>query len=240
MGDYIRFRADSWAWRDTVNTSSDVAARSSSDASMHWNSPTDYNSSKRLPSAWVNILGEYAAEVSAIKLATINKDLPPNTPPVETFVIPTTFNKDSIMANHPGTLGFIVQSDIAAFISSDEKIDSCFNANPDALEDVYFQYEVQYFTNLGSYVAGDKQKIYCKDPKFFGEGKTCREVHGNFYIAWNMLSDKKRLVGTGAYIAKIKSFVNLGDKCADGKVKSSKAEDTDMWGAKRGKGVIKK
>jgi hypothetical protein len=144
------------------------------------------------------------------------------------------------MANHEGTLGFIVQSDIAAFINGDEKIDSCFNANPDALEDVYFQYEVQYFTNLGSYVAGDKQKIYCKDPKFFGEGKSCREVHGNFYIAWNMLSDKKRLVGTGAYIAKLKSFVNLGDKCADGKVKASKAEETDMWGAKRGKGVIKK
>ena len=239
VGDYIRLRADSWMWSDTVNTKSDVA-RSSGDADMHWNSPTDYNSSKRLPSAWVSILGEYSAEVSAIKLASINKDLPPNTPAVEPFIIPTTFNKDSIMARYPGTLGFIVQSDIAAFINGDEKIDSCFNANPDALEDVYFQYEVQYFTNLGSYVAGDKQKIYCKDPKFFGEGKTCREVHGNFYIAWNMLSDKKRLVGTGAYIAKLKSFVNLGDKCADGKVKASKVEETDMWGAKRGKGVIKK
>ena len=51
-----------------------------------------------------------------------------------------------------------------------------------------------------------------------------------------MLSDKKRLVGTGAYIAKLSSFVKLAQL---GKVKSSKAEETDMWGAKRGKGIVK-
>jgi hypothetical protein len=96
---------------------------------------------------------------------------------------------------------------------------------------------------LGTYVAGNSSKIYCKDEvnkqkygkEYFG-GKDCRSVQGNFYIAWNMLSDKKRLVGTGAYIAKLSSFVKLAGM---GKAKGSKAEETDMWGAKRGKGIVK-
>ena len=52
LGDFIRFRADSWMWSDTTNISSDVAQRVAGDSAMHWNSPTDYNSTKRLPSPW--------------------------------------------------------------------------------------------------------------------------------------------------------------------------------------------
>ena len=139
-----------------------------------------------------------------------------------------------------------MKSDIASFMNSDSALEACFSKLPsNELGDVYFQYEVQYYTNLGSYVAGDKRKISCTDEKYFGDGKTCREAPGNFYIAWNMLSDKKRLVGTGAYIAKLQSFVNLAEKCKDskkqsvGKVKASKVNETDMWGAKRGKGIVK-
>ena len=129
-------------------------------------------------------------------------------------------------------------------MSKDSVTEKYFNEHPEALEDVYFYYETQYFTNLGAYVAGNKQKIYCLDEmnkkkngkEFFG-GKDCRSVQGNFYIAWNMLSDKKRLVGTGAYIAKLTSYVKLAKI---GKPKAGKAEETDMWGAKRGKGIVKK
>ena len=235
MGDYIRFRADSWMWGDTVKTESDIAVRNAGDADMHWNSPTDYNSSKRLPSAWVSILGEYSVEVSAVKLARTG-DIEPGTPVVQPYAIETFWNKDSILAHHPNTLGFIVQSDMAAFMSSDEKTEQCFKDKADAINDVYFQYEVQYYTNLGSYVAGDKKKIYCTDKTYFDKGNDCRDDPRNFYIAWNMLSDKGRLVGTGAYIAKLKSYVSLG-KCG-GKV--GKAEETDMWGVQRGNGVVKK
>ena len=235
MGDYIRFRADSWMWGDTVKTESDIAVRNAGDADMHWNSPTDYNSSKRLPSAWVSILGEYSVEVSAVKLARTG-DIEPGTPVVQPYAIETFWNKDSILAHYGNTLGFIVQSDMAAFMSSDEKTEQCFKDKADAINDVYFQYEVQYYTNLGSYVAGDKKKIYCTDKTYFDKGNDCRDDPRNFYIAWNMLSDKGRLVGTGAYIAKLKSYVSLG-KCG-GKV--GKAEETDMWGVQRGNGVVKK
>ena len=244
LGDFIRFRADSWMWSDTANVSSDVAQRVAGDSAMHWNSPTDYNSTKRLPSPWVTIVGDYSVEVSAIKLATMNKDIDAkNTPAVEVFTIPTTMGKDEIAALYPNTLGFIVKSDMASFMSKDSVTEKFFNEHPEALADVYFQYDVKYYTNLGTYVAGQSDKIYCLDSKneekyhkqYFG-GKDCRSTQGNFYIAWNMLSDKKRLVGTGAYIAKLSSFVKLAQL---GKAKSSKAEETDMWGAKRGKGIVK-
>ncbi len=245
LGDFIRFRADSWMWTDTANYASDVTQRVAGDADMHWNSPTDYNSGARLPSPWVTIVGDYSVEVSAIKLATMNRDIDAkNTPAVEVFTIPTTMGKEEIAALYPNTLGFIVKSDLASFMSKDSVTEKYFNEHPEALEDVYFYYETQYFTNLGAYVAGNKQKIYCLDEmnkkkngkEFFG-GKDCRSVQGNFYIAWNMLSDKKRLVGTGAYIAKLTSYVKLAKI---GKPKAGKAEETDMWGAKRGKGIVKK
>ncbi len=245
LGDFIRFRADSWMWTDTANYASDATQRVASDADMHWNSPTDYNSGARLPSPWVTIVGDYSVEVSAIKLATMNRDIDAkNTPAVEVFTIPTTMGKEEIAALYPNTLGFIVKSDLASFMSKDSITEKYFNEHPEALEDVYFYYETQYFTNLGAYVAGNKQKIYCLDEmnkkkngkEFFG-GKDCRSVQGNFYIAWNMLSDKKRLVGTGAYIAKLTSYVKLAKI---GKPKAGKAEETDMWGAKRGKGIVKK
>ena len=244
LGDYVRFRADSWMWSDTVSTVSEDIARVASDSTMHWNSPTNYNATARRPSPWVMIVGDYSVEVSAIKLATMNKDIDAkHTPAVEVFTIPTTMSRDEIQAMYPNTLGFIVKSDMASFMSKDSVTEKYFNDHPEALKDVYFQYDVKYFTNLGAYVAGDKKKIYCVDEinkqkygkEYFG-GKDCRQVQGNFYIAWNMLSDKKRLVGTGAYIAKLSSFVKLDGM---GKAKGSKAEETDMWGAKRGKGIVK-
>ena len=245
LGDFIRFRADSWMWSDTTNIASDVTQRVAGDSAMHWNSPTDYNSTKRLPSPWVTIVGDYSVEVSAIKLATMNKDIDAkNTPAVEVFTIPTTMGKDEIAKLYPNTLGFIVKSDMASFMSKDSVTEKFFNDHPEALAEVYFQYDVKFYTNLGNYVAGKSNKIYCLDEinkqkfgkEYFG-GKDCRSVQGNFYISWNMLSDKKRLVGTGAYIAKLSSFVKLAQL---GKAKSSKAEETDMWGAKRGKGIVKK
>lgn len=244
LGDFIRFRADSWMWSDTTNIASDAAQRVAGDSAMHWNSPTDYNSTARLPSPWVTIVGDYSVEVSAIKLATMNKDIDSkNTPAVEVFTIPTTMGKDEIAKLYPNTLGFIVKSDMASFMSKDSVTEKFFNEHPEALAEVYFQYDVKFYTNLGNYVAGKSNKIYCLDEvnkqkfgkEYFG-GKDCRSTQGNFYISWNMLSDKKRLVGTGAYIAKLSSFVKLAQL---GKAKSSKAEETDMWGAKRGKGIVK-
>ena len=59
VGDYIRFRADNFVWTDSSNGAAPGAdtLRPADDASWHWNSPTDYNATDRLPSPWVMIKG---------------------------------------------------------------------------------------------------------------------------------------------------------------------------------------
>lgn len=242
LGDYIRLRADSWIWSDTADISADVA-RPAADSTMHWNSPTDYKSTARLPSPWVTVVGDYSVEVYSVNFAVMNGEISKDTKVSEVYTIPTTMGKEEVMGLYPNTLGFIVKSDMNSFMSKDSVTEKFFNEHPDALRDVYFEYEVKYFTNLGAYVAGDDARIYCVDEinkqkygkEFFG-GKDCRTNQQNFYIAWNMVSDNKRLVGTGAYIAKLTSFVKLATL---GKAKGSKTDETNVWGAKRGKGLVK-
>lgn len=243
LGDYVRFRADTWMWSDTTDIEGDVK-RAEGDAKMHWNSPTKYNSKDRLPSSWVSIVGDYSVEVYSVNFATMDGEIDAKKTPVgEAFIIPTTAGKDEVKKLYPNTLGFIVKSDMNAFMSKDSATEAYFEKYPEKLNDVFFDYQVDYFTNLGGYVAGQSGRIYCKDEinkkkygkEYFG-GKDCTKNQGNFYIAWNMLSDKKRLVGTGAYIAKLTSYVKLADR---GKAKGSKTEETEVWGAKRGKGLVK-
>lgn len=243
LGDYVRFRADTWMWQDTADIEGDVK-RAEGDAKMHWNSPTKYDSKDRLPSSWVSIVGDYSVEVYSVNFATMNGEIDAKKTPVgEAFIIPTTAGKDEVKKLYPNTLGFIVKSDMNAFMSKDSATEAYFEKYPEKLSDVFFDYQVQYFTNLGGFVAEQSGRIYCKDEinkqkygkEYFG-GKDCTKNQGNFYIAWNMLSEKKRLVGTGAYIAKLSSYVKLADR---GKAKGSKTDETEVWGAKRGKGLVK-
>lgn len=247
LGDYVRFRADTWLWKDMANVVNDTTAviRAKGDADMHWNSPTNYNSKNRVASPWTIIVGDYSVEVSSVNLASMDAKIDAkNTPVGEAYTIPTNAGKDEIKALYPNTLGYIVKSDMSAFISKDANTEKLFENKPELLEEVYFDYEVQYYTNLGGYVAKTEGRIYCKDDvnmakykKQYFDGKDCQSNPKNFYLAWNMLSDKKRLVGTGAYIAKLSSYVYLGKQL--GKARSSKADETSVWGAKRGKGLVK-
>ena len=68
VGDYIRFRADALIWADTSNGFAPGAdtLRSADDASWTWNSPTNYNSTKRLPSPWVQVVGDAKITVTTI------------------------------------------------------------------------------------------------------------------------------------------------------------------------------
>jgi hypothetical protein len=99
--------------------------------------------------------------------------------------------------------------------------------------DIFFYYEVQYYTNLGGFVASKSEKIYCDDSKNsekYFNGGLCTDAGNdrNFFIGWNMRSDKGRMVGTGAYIVKLNSYVKLGSAG-----KEAKQESTSVWGIKR-------
>ena len=60
VGDYIRFRSDTYMWADATNGYAPGCdtLRPASDADMFWNFPTNYNSIDRLPSPWVVIKGD--------------------------------------------------------------------------------------------------------------------------------------------------------------------------------------
>ena len=49
-----------------------------------------------------------------------------------------------------------------------------------------------------------------------------------------MLSQDNRKVGTGAYIAKLSTYVNI-----QGRKKTAKHDQTEMWGVRRGGNIFK-
>jgi len=222
VGDYVRFRAD--VWSDTVVIDMSETDTLRKDHSTKWNAPTDYNSTGRLPSPWVVLEGAAKIAVTEVSFGTPDVTNPEKiaAPAVEVFGIPTTASKDEVIASYPNTLGHILQSDMGALkLSSDQYK----NVDP---KDIYFNYEVYYFTNIGNYVASKTGKIQCTDETFFNGDCTKSENRKNFYIAWNMKTEKGRFVGTGAYIVKMNSFVKLGEFG-----KKAKFEETSVWGVKR-------
>ena len=243
-GDYVRLGGDLsnvfWSDADTTHYTqpgSDTL-RATSDAAYYWNSPTAYNESKRLPSMWVPVTGDANKAVHENKFAsTANGPAGDNVPPVTVNGYRTTMTKNEVLVAEGGKPGHFVEADMYALYNNLPEEDRK-NVQP---QDIYFYYEVQYYTNLGGFVASKSQKIYCDDSKNTekdAEGKQIQYFNGglctdagndrNFFIGWNMRSDKGRMVGTGAYIVKLNSFVKLGSAGKD-----AKQESTSVWGIKR-------
>ncbi|MCQ2123393.1 MAG: fibro-slime domain-containing protein [Fibrobacter sp.] len=206
-----------------------VALKNSDDIYLkeeyYWNAPTGYAETMRLPSPWVEIEGDAVNNITVNKFAYTSYANDAKTPiVVNAYNKRRTFNE--IIDKEGGIPGHFVQADLMSYYN---KLSAEDRANLD-LDQVYFYYKVEYFTNLGNYVAGTSGKIYCKDETnkklnggrtFFGEeseNKTCIEAgtNRNFYIGWNMLSDEGRQVGTGVYITKVQTYVKIGRK-KDGK-----------------------
>ena len=245
VGDYVRLAGDmsNVFWSDTTDINAlaaDAASmRSADDAGYHWNSPTAYNETKRVPSMWVPVVGDAEIAVDEIKYAsTANVPSSEKTPAVSVNVYRTTKTKAEIWAEEGGRPGHLVKADMYALyngLTPEERA----SISP---QDVFFYFEVQYYTNLGNFVASKTAKIYCDDNKnteinpetgeriqYFGGG-LCTDAGNdrNFYIGWNMRSDNGRQVGTGAYIVKLKSYVRLGSAG-----KRAKQESTSVWGVRR-------
>ena len=245
VGDYVRMGGDLTTvfWSDTTNIvplgTDAETLRAVTDASFYWNSPTTYNETKRLPSPWIAVTGDAEIAVNENKFAsTSNAPGGEKVPPVSVNGYRTTMTKAEILAAENGRPGHIVKADMYAL----------YNGLSDAEraavtpQDIYFYYEVEYFTNLGNFVARKKQKIYCDDKKNteidpvtgkqiqYFNGGTCIDagMDRNFFIGWNMRADNGREVGTGAYIVKLKSYVKLGSSG-----KEAKQESTSVWGVRR-------
>ena len=94
-------------------------------------------------------------------------------------------------------------------------------------EDVVLKYEVDYFTNLGAFVANESGEIRCTDEKIFGTGESCITNPGYIYVGWNGISNDGRLVSSGAYISKMTSVLVAGKK------KDAKQDQTNVFGMRR-------
>ncbi len=234
VGDYIRFSGDvdNVFWSDTTNivVAGSDTLRPANDADYNWNAPTAYNSTVRLPSPWSPINGEAEVTVKEQTFAhTGNAPKGDNVPVVSVNAYPTSKSIEEVLAAENGVVGHFVQSDMNALINSDTLIYNYFSAHPEELANVFFYYNVEYFTNLGNYVASQSGKISCTDETVFGVGKNCMDAGRNFYIAWNMRSDEGREVATGAYITKLESYIKLASKFG----KKNSLDRTSVWGVRR-------
>lgn len=233
-GDYVRFRADVPVWTDMAVDAAltDPALRPADDASYSWNAPTDYNSTVRLPSPWAPVTGEAETGVKSKVYTQVPLDtIPTSITTVKAY--PITDNFEAVEKDNPGVLGYFLMSDMYSLVYSDSSISNYFTspAHSSEVGDIYLEYELDVFTNLGGFVAHESKKVRCNDEDIFGEGHNCLDTQRNFFISWNTIASDGRLVGTGAFVSKIKSSVRLGNRGT-----RAKMDKTKMWGVRRDKG----
>ena len=235
VGDYVRLGGGltNILWSDATDIAvmySDL--RNPKDGEYYWNSPTAYNETKRLPSPWVKVVGDINVKVITNSFAHNpgNGSGDPNAPAIQAYAFSTTKSFAEILDNVNGVTGHFVMSDMQGLFNSiDDMTDDQLNIIKNDLHNIYFSYDISYYTNLGTYVAGKSEKIYCDDATLFNGNCLKDGYDRNFFIAWNMRSDKGRAVGTGAYIVKFKSFVKMS---IAGKLPKSKLEKTSVFGVK--------
>jgi fibro-slime domain-containing protein len=265
-GDYIHFRGingtglimDQSNYKAVTDSNPDAKEIRPADE-YNWNIAPAYDSdpSVRVPSPWALITG--AVNAYAVRLipdAVGSIPLTPSEaaklPDVEAFTFDAykdesdfkkaLINKDVNVDPNLANYGFVphgwfVKSDMSALIVQDTTTQAAIGNN---YASVFFNYELQFFTNLGSHVLTKKGRIYCDDAmnkkengRFYFEGRNCVDKPKNFFIVWNMKSDKERLVGSGAYIAKLKTYVQLANFG-----KKNKNDKSQMWGVRHNTKVI--
>ncbi len=237
-GDYMRLGGDMQqpVWIDAAAINAYVTEevqRVSADAAYNWNAPTGYKETTRLPSRWILVTGDAEVGIFDVNFAYTGNAANCETcvEPITVFPVSSLDGNEQVIKSLGGLPGQFVKSDMKALYDKMKLSGAEIDIN-----ELYFSYEVEYYTNLGAYVAGKSGKIYCSDAKnmaengayyFGGEGHDCTEHGTNFFLAWNMKSDKGREVGTGAYITKMSSYVRiLGNK-------ENQKEETSIFGIRK-------
>lgn len=212
VGDYIRFAPK--VLSDTLG-----------------NFPKDYDSS--LPSPWAVITGDLQvrvkidkrefAEISAESEVLQQKIRDKEVVSVVRFDLGDSIKQVESVDSLSHTIGQWIQVDLPEIYERYKKIDEAID-----IEDLNIFYSVSYFTNLGNFVASVSEQIPCDDEAIFGKGETCISNPGNFYIGWNGISNKGRLVGSGVYISSFSWYVQIGNY-------ANRATRMDTFGLRRKK-----
>ena len=168
---------------------------------------------------WVRIVGEQFVKVTSSTLINVEPELAPPENTAGTIVssIPLEYTfaeaEDAV-----GLPGFLVRYDMSELLLTTDATQNV------ALKDIQIVYESYYFSNLGGYVNSAKGSVSCADSIFNGD---CTKHPGNLYFAWNTRSEKGRLAGTGAYIAKFDFKIKVA------KTQVAKKSESAVWGIQR-------
>lgn len=175
---------------------------------------------------WVRIVGNQRMKIEATKVVTISPEKileaqklsgGKGKNSVKPVVVPSDWSIEQVVDAYglPGQfLGYNLQE---LGITARDSV---------PLDSIRIEWNVHYFSNLGHFVNKDKGVVACSDELFKGD---CTRNAGKIFLAWNGLSEKGRVVGTGAYISKFEWKVLVGHE------KVGRKEDTFTMGIKHGK-----
>ena len=183
----------------------------------------------------VRIVGEQRTEIKSPGVVTIGPEAEPwpYADPIVAVSVPSNQTIQDVI-DSLGKPGLLVNFNMGE-LASTLLMNLPAGANRDsALSLIQMKWDGHYFSHLGNYVNHFKGTVLCNDSTVFynaaaPEKSNCYDNPGNVFFEWNARSDKGRLVGTGAYIAKMKlKIMSAGEKAGD-------ADDTYTIGIRRGK-----
>lgn len=195
----------------------------------------DYNkNTPHINNPKVRIVGEQRTQIKAPGVVAINESIEwHNKKSIVPVIVPTGKSVQDII-DSLGYPGLLLNFNIGELANS--AIMNLENAasKDSALAEIKINWENYYYSHLGSFVDKEKGIIACNDKEIFynalaPEKSNCLDNPGNVFFEWNARSEKGRLVGTGAYIAKMKV------KIKNGKETAGKSDDTFTIGIKRKK-----
>ena len=133
-----------------------------------------------------------------------------------------------------GTLGHLISlgERFVPQLIDGAKLDADGNYDPSVLDsidpgDVFVNFSVSYFDNLGQYVTDTTFNIPCNSAAF-GASQNCLATDKKVFVNWNYKDHTGRLVGSGVYIVEFKLVVRY-------KQKKVQEEMRDKWGVRRKK-----
>ena len=183
----------------------------------------------------VRIVGEQRTEIKAPGVVTIssNPEVWPHQESIVPMVVPTNKSLQDII-DSVGMPGLLLSYNIGE-LATTLLMDLPSGANKDsALALIRIKWEGYYFSHLGNFVNKASGTIACNDKTVFynasnPELSNCYDNPGNLFFEWNARSEKGRVVGTGAYITKMKV------KITSGLEKAGSSDDTYTIGIRRSK-----
>ncbi len=133
-----------------------------------------------------------------------------------------------------GTLGHLISlgERFVPQLIDGAKLNADGNYDPAILDsidpgDVFVNFSVSYFDNMGHYVTDTTFNIPCNSPAF-GSSQNCLTTDKKVFVNWNYKDHTGRLVGSGVYIVEFKLVVRY-------KQKKVQEEMRDKWGVRRKK-----